>query len=444
MKIPILKDALFRSSGASLIVRVVEMGLAYVLIFVLARFLGVEEYGRYAFLLAVVNLLLILPQFGLAALLVRECGKAIANSELGKIFGLKRWAFRQAALVSLLIGIPVAIYAVISGETRFSDVAIGASFALLVLVPLATISSAILRGMGSIAASQITARVVRPAVQAAIVAAFFLVPASAVEWPLATAASAMIANAVGAVVALFIGTLLLRRALGSAGGTVTKKTSIEIPGWKASVIALGLANAIQVLDSQTGVLLLGILSTETQTALFKTAAQFAMLTSIGYVAVNIPVAPKIATHWEKGEFDEVRKVASRGSLWGTMIALPIFAFFVLFGRLFLGTTLGAEFEGAYSSLVLLSAAQLINASFGSSTSLLTMVNLEKANTVAFAIALGVTLVLALFLVEPYGSVGMAAAASIGILMRNLILWAMAIRFAGINTAFWASLTARKT
>ena len=76
-----LKSFLRLASGVGAI-NVMDRALGLVLGIVMARWLGVEGYGTYAFVMSVVVLLLILARLGLPDLLMREiaAGRGVLGS----------------------------------------------------------------------------------------------------------------------------------------------------------------------------------------------------------------------------------------------------------------------------------------------------------------------------------------------------------------------------
>ena len=439
MKLPRLPSSgsLFRGTLASLAIRMLDMAVAYGLVIVLARYLGVDEFGEYTFILSIVTILAIPARFGLPALLVRETGFALARDEPDRLFDLKAWAYRRAISISLpilLLGIAFAVFfpSLLGGKERITLV-IG--LALVTLFPISAIRAAILRGLDEIVSSQLTLQVVRPAVQLMLVGGLWAAMFYGVELLPPTSSVAMAANVIGALVSWVCGAILLKRFLPKRPDYQTRH--IEIAGWRSSLTALGLANAMYIIDAQVGIVLLGFLAADAEVGLYKIAAQGAMVVAIGYGATNVPITPKIAKSWAKGETDKVKRLVVRGSQISFLFALPVSAAILLLGHFLIVTLLGASFEGAYIPLLILTFGQLINSAFGSASSLLNMTHNEKTNLIAFAVAIAVNIPLGILLIPEYGAMGGALASASSVITRNLLLWIYALRLLGINTAFWA-------
>ena len=439
MKLPRLPSSgsLFRGTLASLAVRLLDMAVAYGLVIVLARYLGVDEFGEYTFILSIVTILAIPARFGLPALLVRETGFALARDEPGRLLDLKAWAYRRAIAISLpilVLGIAFAIFVpglLDSGERL--TLVIG--LALVTLFPISAIRAAILRGLEQIVSSQFTLQVVRPAVQLLLVGGLWIAMLYGVDLLPPVSSVAMAANVIGAIVSWMCGAMLLRRFMPASKGS--KPKAIEVPGWRSSLTSLGLANAMYIIDAQIGILLLGTLSSDAEVGLFKVASQGAMIVAMGYAATNVPITPKIARHWERGETAKVRRIVARGSQLSILIAVPIALAFALLGEWALDVALGEEFTAAFLPLLILTGGQMINSAFGSASSLLNMTHHERSNLVAFVIAFLINILLGILLIPDYGAVGGALASAASVAIRNLILWGCALYFLKIDTAFWS-------
>lgn len=433
------KNDLLRGSGASLVIRLLDRGIAYVMIALLAIYLKLDAFGEYSFYISIVTMMMIPSSFGLPALLVRETGKAIAVGDRGRILALKSWAYRQAlrcAVPIFVFGLVAAIALpdrVLSGPERLT-----AALALLLLgvVPFSTIRAAILRGMNNIVGSQVTLQIVRPLVQSIVIG--LLILAGWIGWngvP-ANASTAMAANVLGGCVSWVVGYMLLARYL-QADRSPKPYGKLVIEGWKGSLLALGLTDAMAVIDSQLGLFLLGLLGTNADVGLFRIAAQGAMVVSMGYVATNVAVTPKIATHWATGDVRTVRRVVARGAQMAMAFGTPMALFLVLFGEFALRLLFGAQFTAAALPLAILTFGQLVDCAFGSSTALLNMTGHEKLNACSFAASLSLNAALSMLLIPRLGIEGAAIASCLSIIVRNLFVWLAARRLLGIDTGFWS-------
>ena len=440
MRLPILSGALLGGASASLVIRLFDMASAYGLTVVLARYLGLAAFGRYSFILSIITLLAIPTRFGLPALIMRETGKALAENDWGRIFDLKQWAYRRTLAISaplILAGsaVLIAFPGMFGVDERLT---VGIGLLLVALFPIASIRAAILRGMGEIVGSQLTLQVVRPVVQLALIGALWVLAMQGREPVPASPETAMSANVIGALLSWVVGAILLKRLLGRDTRDAVD-TKFEVVGWRSSLIALGLANAMYILDGQLGVMLLGVIGQDRDVGLYRVAAQFAMVVAMGYVATNVPITSQIARLWARGEVAKVRRLVRRGSQLAALFALPLALTFILGGRWILEVTFGPEFGAAYIPLVILAVAQMVNSACGSASSLLNMTHHEKYNLASFTIAVMVNIALGVMLIPRFGVMGGAIASGASVIVRNLLLWGACLRLLDVNTAFWARL-----
>lgn len=419
--------------------RMTDMALGYALSVALARFLGVESFGLYSFALSAITLLALPARFGLPPLIVRETSKALAAGEDGRLFAIKRWAYARVLSVSLPV-IALALLAMVLFPEKIGQqesAILLAGIALVALFPIAEIRSALLRGLNQIAKSQLANSIVRPLVMLPMVGALILADWFGHQSAVDPAVLVMAMNVVATIIAWIVGSILLKRVL--SGRDAGDDRRFEVTGWKASILALGLANGMYVIDGQLGIMLLGVFSDNAQIGLYKVAMQGATLVALGYAATNTPLTPRIARAWAEGRHEEVRSLARRGARFSIAFAAPLALVFLFAGEPLIRLVFGDEYAGAALPLAILTFGQLVNCAFGSATALLNMTHHEKWNTGAFGAAMVVNVVLAVALVPHFGGTGAAISAAISVVLRNCLLWLAARKLTGIDTGFWARI-----
>lgn len=435
-----LKGGLMRAVAASFVLQVSSIGLSYLLTVVLARLLGVAEYGRYSFVLSLVTLLTLPAQFGLPALLMREVGKARAEGAIDRIHDMRSWAYRLTLLISLPTAIAMLLVLLLAPQLFGSAERWTAlwGLALIVFLPLSAIRSGIVRGMNRVIAGQLPTQIIRPGITLFVVVILALSSWAGYSSLRVSAQTAMIANVIGVLLGWIFGAAVLGRILGRDTGARGRKRS-TIPGWKSSVLAFGFAGGMYMIDGQIGTLVLGFTSSDIQVGLFKIATQGGLFIAMGYVAANMVLGPRIAHAWARTQKAEVQSLVIRGARLSVLFALPLSVLIFCAGHQIVTLIFGADYQAAVIPLMILVFGQLINCAFGSSTSLLNMTHHERENTVAFGIGLVLSVVLTVALTPRFGAAGAAFAGSSSIVVRNIILWRAAHRLLGIETGCWGRL-----
>lgn len=434
---------MLRDTGFTFALRLLNLVLVYGTTVALARFLGVSDYGRYSFVLAIVTLAAIPAQFGLSQLLMRETARAMTTGDIDRVHLLKRWSYAVTLRISLPI-VALGAGALLFVPTLFDPGEITTyawGLTLVVLLPIAAMRSGILRGLHKVVLSQVAQQVVRPSVQMILIGAMVLAPMVGVQLLPLSAESAMAANAIGIAVSWVFGTVALARVLPSRRNIASTGDVPATAPALSTLVALGLADAVALLDSQLGVLILGLFATDADVGLFKVAAQGALFTAMGYVAVTTSITPTMARAWAKNDRLSLAHAATRGARLSIAFALPVTVVLVAFGGPLLEFIFGAPYRAAAPALAILVVAQMLNAAFGATTSLLNMTGHERVNLRAFLIALGLNVVLTAVLAPTYGATGAAIAGGASILLRKLILWRAAHRLLGIETGCWGRMRA---
>ena len=155
---------LLRGGSGALILKVVNIVLTLGLSVVLTRALGVELFGIYTYIFAVITLLAVPAQFGMTTLIVRETVRSEANKDWNLLRGLWRWSNITASIISILLIIICILYAkFISNNDTLTD---GNAFLYATIaipfIALSSLRSASLQGLRKIVQSQLPESIIRP------------------------------------------------------------------------------------------------------------------------------------------------------------------------------------------------------------------------------------------------------------------------------------------
>jgi len=155
---------LARDTVGVMVIRVLSMGLSFIVSVVLARLLGVREFGLYSLAMSVLGLLVALATFSFPRLLVREIATYTVKGE----WSLIRKFMQFAPHTSLLVFLGIALLSGFTfwllsdqfshGTMRVFDLALVASF-FWTLLPL---HGDTLQGFEKILARQWVSTVIRP------------------------------------------------------------------------------------------------------------------------------------------------------------------------------------------------------------------------------------------------------------------------------------------
>lgn len=404
------------------------MGL--LLAVVLARVLGVENFGIYAFCLSIVQILTIPAMLGGQQLLVREVAAYQAKGEYHFLRGLLL-RFRQA---SFLASVFLALATAGIGYMVYQDSPILVPFlvaaAIIPLHAALQMQGAALRGLRRVLLGQ-AAQTLRPAIVIGIVGILFWMTGRKLG-----AEAALSAQLAGSVFLVTLTFILLHRLLPNEAKNV--RPGFETSKWAKSAPPFVFASGMQILNNETSVILLGILQAPEDVGLFRVAQRGAMLIPFGLTAVNMAIAPDVAEMFTRGEKKRLQHMVSKSILAVMAFALPVALGLILGGKWIIPFVFGQEYAPAYLPLVILCLGQLVNAGMGSVGIILNMAGLEKITAKGVAIAAIASVILNILLIPFLGAVGAAIATSCSLAVWNILLFVWLYRETGIVSIFWPS------
>jgi O-antigen/teichoic acid export membrane protein len=221
-------------------------------------------------------------------------------------------------------------------------------------------------------------------------------------------------------IVFFISTLLFYKIFGKSlyfantDNIGESKKYIQI-GYSFLIITI-----ISFLMSKGTVLLIGlIIHDKGDIGLYAIAERISVMISFGLMAVNAVVAPKFSAFYSNNEFEQLKKLARQTSFLFLSAAILGITIICFFSELIL-SVFGTEFITASSILIVLSVGQVVNLATGSVGILLSMCGYEKIlRNIVLSVSIS-TVLLLLFLVPIYGTLGAAIAISTGLIAQNII------------------------
>jgi O-antigen/teichoic acid export membrane protein len=169
----------------------------------------------------------------------------------------------------------------------------------------------------------------------------------------------------------------------------------------------------------TDTLLLGRLRTAAEVGVYTVVQRLLSPAQTVSTATGQMFAPRIATHDARGDRTTLALMLKRVTYWNVSLAVPAFALLILLSdpllRLF-----GSKYAAGATALVILAAAQLLNAATGPLGQVINMSgrpNITLANNAAVAI---VNIVGCVILIPRYGITGAACSTAVALTLVNVI------------------------
>lgn len=410
-----LRDHLIQGASWSLALKIVSTGLAFATSVLLARLLGAEGYGIFAYAIAIVSLLSVPASLGLPQLLVRNIAAYRARSEWGLMRGLLVKANTWVLLSSVGLGTMAALIAWLLAGRSTNPTVMAFWLALLILPinALNNLRSSTLRGLHYVVLGQLPEFLIKPLSFLLLVVAAHLLLGDVFNAPWAVGMQ-VTATALG----LGAGVLFLLNRLPSE--VTASDAMYDTTAWARSALPFLFIGGMQMIYKNTDIVMLGALSGAEAAGVYRVVTRGADLVAFVLIAVNMVLQPTVARFYAAGEIQRLQRLVTKSARMIFLGSLPIALVLILFGQWIL-LIFGQEFTVGASALAVLSVAQLINAGMGSVALVLSMTGHERKTAVGVAVAACINVVLNASLIPLWGIEGAATATATSITIWNILL-----------------------
>ncbi|HEY9197905.1 MAG TPA: flippase [Gammaproteobacteria bacterium] len=405
-----------RRTVSVLLLRVMGMAFGYLLSLLVARWYGAEVLGGYVLTVTIVSILSLFSTLGLDKAVLRYVSESVEGHREHSA-----WTYYSAAsLTALAIALAIALVTfslreflavdVFEAPGMVASIAIGAW--VIVFMVGVLVNSEALRAGGY-------ARLYAFLKSAEVSAAPLLFVAVFEFFSIGDAAMRPVNGYLcGAASIALISLLLCHRKL---PGTDRKWV------WDARVVSAMIRFGFPVLISSSlafivqwvDTFMLGIMRTQAEVGIYNVSFKLAAAVTLSYLAVNVVITPSFARPSVRDDADALRALARKGSVIGMAFAGPAALVLLVFGEMLLGY-FGQEFHVGYTSLVILTAAQVFVAYAGSVSALLNMTDHQRQLRNIMLLAVVLKVVLNLVLIPYMGIDGAAYSTAAALVLWNLL------------------------
>jgi O-antigen/teichoic acid export membrane protein len=391
--------------------------LSYLVQIFVSRTLGVHEYGKYAYVLGIMNVAALIAALDLGGAALRFVGFYSASGQWSLLRGFLRVSRAISIALSLIVALGGALLVALLRDRLDPGLhgALLAACVLLVPACLLQLDLNLLQGLRRVYETRVPNLIVRPfafAVALWVATRLFGAPGTAV--------AGVLANALGTALALALSVYLLHRIWPREAREAPSET--RTGEWlRFSSASLAGSLLYLVLSQQSDIIVVGSVVGTTDAGLYSVASQLTALVLFGVGTVNHFASPMMAEYQDRPRSAELRGLVRRITYINWAVSLPIVAVIALGGR-FLLATFGRDFTGAYPVLLVLLISQTINAVWGALWgTLLTMMGYQKESFIVVVIVATLNVALTIVLTPRFGIVGAATATCIAVVLRGAIV-----------------------
>jgi O-antigen/teichoic acid export membrane protein len=401
-----------RGGGIAFAGRVFTWAARLGLAVLLARLLGADEYGLYNLALTVATVVASFPSLGLDSALVRFMAVYASRGDAGRLRGSLQVGIGLPLVMSVLAGLVLFLGAepIATGvmhDDRLTPLLQIAS----VLVPATVVNrqlAAALQGLRRLGDAVRAEQFAQPASRVVMLVGMALIGL--------TAAWAVAASALAALVATLLMVLLLSRAAGAIRGVLAHR---ELRALTNHAVPVFFSNVVNTFGGNLQTLFLGAMSSATSVGIFAIANQVTLVGSMFHQSVAASSMPVFAEYADQGDRPGSERLYRITSKWTFTLNLPLFCLVLAFPDALL-SLFGREFEAGSAALVILAWGALANAATGTSGAILDMAGHTRVKFVNSTLSLGLAIGLSLMLIPPMGIVGAAIAAVGSVALVNLL------------------------
>lgn len=411
---------------AALVINVMGAGLSYLLEVLLARLLGVEEYGVYSFAYGWTLLLAVPASLGFSTALIRFVSTyTIRSRSLLRGVCVRSW--------QLVIGAGIGIAAVVSLVIHIFGTALSIPFAGAIvigswLIPIKAvedIQASMGRGLGKVGLAFIPRRIVRPL---GIGAVLLLVSYTTESVALDSHMALLITGAVMLVVVAGQGSLIVLELFSKSPGAGLKYQTYD---WIRVALPMLAISGSMLLLVRTDVLMLGFLTSSSDVGTYNAASRTANLVTFVLAATNALGAPYIAklhAHGERAALQRLATLLVHAAFWPSVL---IVVALIILAPLILGL-FGTEFVAAKTVLTILALANLVSVGVGSVGYFMNMTGNEKEMMKVVGITALLNVCLNWLAIPRFGTVGAAVATALAIIIWNVWLCRKVTTLVGVK------------
>lgn len=406
-----------RGGVAAFAIHVAGAGLTYCSQLVIARTVGPDSYGIYAYVFAWMTVLAYFSALGFDVSLLRFVPAYQAQRAWALLRGVIQYAQRRAAAVGFgVVLIGISVVAICAGKlpTELTDTFL-IGFVLVPIWALLWIRSSVVRAFGGVVSALAPDRMVRDGLLIGLVGLAILIRGLNIDASLIMALT-LVSSALGLELVSSAKRRLQPRAIDNISPVYAG------PTWRRAALPLVIIGAAETLMNRTGVMLLGWLGNTRDAGIYALAFNIALVVVLPRMAVNALFAPAVSHLFVRNDRAALQVLVTKAALWTLLGAVFIAVPLSLLAEPLLAC-LGRDFAAGVPTLRILLIGQVIAAGAGSQLYVMTMTGHERSAAMLLIPSAAANAVLTAALITPLGLAGAAIATT-----TTLIFWnaAMAV------------------
>ncbi len=420
-----LKEEALRDAALTFAIRVGSAGLAYGIQVFLARALEMQEYGIYAALWTFTIVSAHVAVFGFSESSLRFLPRYMARGRTACARGFLSTGFKAVAggsLVLMTLGLAVLWLA----GTAVPPMYLAGLLVVMIGLPVMAMElylEGVCRSFGWFALAIVPAYLIRP----------LLIGLAVLVWTFSgnvpDAAFVLSAALVLTGLLALIKALILFRRLAHLARPVvsSKRTTL----WLRASLPLVLVAGLDEIFISTDVLLLGLMGTPDEVAMYFAAVRSMALVNFVFYAFMIVSPRRFSIDNAGQDRSKLQETVTEISNWTFWLTVPAVAITLAAGYPLLHL-FGSEFTSAYPVMALIALGYIARSSVGPAGDLLVILGYQRSILLLSAAGISVNVAFTIALYPIFGIAGVAIATALAFVFRALATAYVAKRYAALN------------
>ncbi len=421
-----------KSASSSFLVKISGLLVSFILQIMLARTLGVAEFGVYSFVITLVVFSSSVSALGMDKSIIRFLPEYLSKNEIDSLS-----SFMFFSLKTMLISLAITLVFLILFQPVFSNLSVPIGNLLLFLMGILVLSSVptsymmgLLLAMKKPVISQAPSLFVKPVLLLLFIFLYFFINAGALK-----ASDMLIANALVSIIVLFFYILIIRHS----DSAVLKLPACGMycynKDWWSTSIGFLVITMCNLIITQTDIIMIGSILSPESVAHYMIAVKVSSLLTFFLVSVNTVVAPLISESFHGNNRAGLVKIVNIASKIITITTL-VAAVVIVLGADYILQLFGEEYLSVKNVLIVLCIGHCINALTGPVSYLVSMTGHQAYVIKILAASAVINVALNWVFINQYGIIGAAYATAIATIVWNVSMYLVALKKLNINTVFF--------
>lgn len=428
------KKFFVKLTSQTFVLRLFGMALLYANQVLMARLMGVAEYGYYTVIMTWINFLVAFSIFGFDHSALRFFSMHFGKQDWSKARGFLKFSFRIIAIASVLCMVAWFIFLwnkqqSVNLQERYPRTYSEAFLWAMFVIPFLAIiyqSSAFFRSIHRIKLSLAPVYVVLPLGISIASILYF----RSNDGKMQVDGAVLMNLLVTFLVAMFMIRKMKKKLRPKYNNA---EPQYEAKLWIGTSITFLAMNVLALIIKQADILFVGHYFGPKEAGVYSTAVKISALIPFGLSIVEYVYSPRISSMYLKNNRKELQDYVSHAARITTLITIPLALLLIFFGK-YLLMIFGKEFQVSYVPLIILIAGQLINSLTGMVGALMTMTGNQNVFLRVYLFASFTDIFLNILLVPKFGLVGAATASAVSTIILNAFLYVLVRKKLGIKAS----------